>query len=284
MVVQKYSALSTLAAALFFLPTLSRGALIIDQFLIIQSVTSTEGSATGTSSATPGGLFMDTASNSSVASADREFLVDRVSGATHGRVASLSSDSGGWLILDTDPDSPINPRGQGLGSVVYESQQSGDGVIDSFEDDPDVFTLGLNLLEYGNQVEIFGRAVGAAGGGAVPVYLTLYGSGAQAGQTARVQFDLTSTDTTIIRLFTDFTGATTILTNVGAIRLSIGNVPGSSPLDGTFADVSLDYVAVTGTLTPPSSVPEPAMMGLLGTALTGLVMVRRRRAGKMLSR
>ena len=278
MVVQKSPAF-LLAAALFFVPNLSRGALIIDQFLFSQSVTSTAGSATASSSATPGGLFMDTASNSSVASADREFFVDRVSGPSGGRVASLTS-SGGSLVLNTDPEPPSNPRGQGLGSIVYESQLSGDGVINSFAANPNVYTLDLNLLSYGNQVEILGRGVGAAGGGTVPVYLTLYGSGAQSGQTATAQFNLTSTDTVITKLFSEFTGNTAILTNIGAIRLSIGNVPGESSPDGTLADVSLDYLAVTGTPTTPPAVPEPATMGLLGSALTGLVMVHRRRAGK----
>jgi hypothetical protein len=276
MLVQKPSCLA-IAATLFFLPDLSRGALIIDQFVFNQSVASTAGSATATSIATPGGLFLDTASNASVVSADREFLVDRVSGASGDRVASLSSNStsAGWLVLNTDPDAATGQRGQGVGSVVYESQQSGDGIINTFVSNPDVYTLNLDLLQYGSQFEILGRAVGAAGGGTVPVYLTLYGSGAQSGQTASAQFNLTSTDTTFTKLFTDFTGNTAILSSVGAIRLSVGNVPGASPLVGTFADVSLDYLSVTGAPVPPA-VPEPATVGLLGSALTGLLIIRRR--------
>lgn len=252
------------------MPSLSQASLIIDQFVVNQSVTS-GASAVVSSSATPGGLFMNTVTNTSVVAADREILVDRVTAATQSRVAALASNSStaNYLVLDSNPDSGT-PLGQGVGEVVYETQQSGDAVISSFGAAPDVYTLGLNLFDYGSQFEILGRADAATG--TIPVYVTLYGSGAQSAQTASAQFNLTSTNTVFAIPLASFTGNTSILTNVGAIRVLVGSGPTRV---GTTADVYLDYLSITGAVIP--QVPEPATMGILGSGLVALGALARYR-------
>src|SRR5687767_13797177 len=108
-------------------PTISQASLLIDHFVVNQSVTTTAALDTVTSTATPGGLFVNTLTNTSVVSAYREMLVLRTTAGNQGRVVSLSSNSatGSYVVLNTDPDTGT-PLGQGLGEIVYETQQAGD--------------------------------------------------------------------------------------------------------------------------------------------------------------
>jgi hypothetical protein len=264
---------SSILVALIVFVTPGRASLIIDNFVISQSVAVTTNNGATSSTLTPAGLFFDTVSATSVVTADREILARLTTAATQSRNVTLSSnsDTAGFLVLNSNPDTG-SVTGSGAGEVVYERQNAGDTVISAFAADPNIFALALNFTLYGNQLELRGN-VNTEVATSVPVVVTIYGDGVNSGLTATAQFNLTSTLTTYQIPYSSFTGNLSVLSDVGAVRMLVGS---GTTLSGTGADVFIDYLSITGT--PITPIPEPGTMALLGAGIIGLVAVARKSA------
>jgi hypothetical protein len=248
--------------------------LILDHFQAPQpgqSVSRAVGTGGGNTAASTLGIPLIDSSATTIADLDREYFVNRTGGGSNTGV-SLSSPVGTgstYALLNITPDNTANRTA--YGTIVYEAANAGDAIGEN----PDVFSLDLDLVSYGSAFDVAGFLSGSTAP-STPIVVSIYGSGANSNVVASATFNLTGTspDQVVSIPFNQFTNySQALFSSVGAIKVQLGATTGTQ-------DINVNYLAVTGTVAPPA-VPEPSSLLLFAG---GLLVVCAKSGGRLLRR
>ncbi len=229
----------------------SNAALIIDQFTISQTVNNPN-NTTGIT-----GQVSDSGADTFLG-ADREILVQRIQASAQVTVGS------GQLDFATGHT--------GRASIIYDGL-SANPVSTVFGATPDSFGLGLNLSPY-NRFQV----IAGTDNSNVPLTIVLYNSATKyLTGTITLNTAAVGTQATSTLLFSSFaaTGdtAANILQNIGAVAVRLNG--GYTNVSG--GDARLTSLSFLETPPPPTSVPEPGTMSIVGLGFGAVATLLRMR-------
>jgi hypothetical protein len=230
---------------------MSHAALIIDQFTISQTVNNPANTPATT------GQFSDSVADTFLG-ADREILVQRTQASAQVTVGS------GQLDFATGHT--------GRTSIIYDGF-SANPVSTVFGATPDSFGLGLNLSPYSRFQVIAGTS-----NSAVPLTVVIYNSATKyLTGTITLNTAAVGTQATSTLLFSDFVAtcdtAANILQSVGAVAVRLNG--GYTNVSG--GDARLTSLSFLETPAPPTSVPEPGTMSIVGVGFGAVATLLRKR-------